>query len=242
MSAIVNIEELGAKAGEVPAILLKAREESAQRLLMVYAITGLFFMLLPGTFLGVWNLISISGRHGAAISASWIQAHGHAQIFGWIGTFILGIGFYFDSQNDRPRGTTGNAGLGLLVALDFWRAAALGHRLLPFVLARGSASFSFAGALRFPYFPCLRQRPPSIRFEATIPTQAHLDDCSPGWDSRLWHRIDDESSDRPVRQRARHRPEFPARLKGGFLLCWPTPSLFQPSGASARAGCRCSWV
>ena len=23
-----------------------------------------------------------------------IQAHGHAQIFGWIGTFILGIGFY----------------------------------------------------------------------------------------------------------------------------------------------------
>ena len=24
----------------------------------------------------------------------WMQAHGHAQIFGWIGTFILGIGFY----------------------------------------------------------------------------------------------------------------------------------------------------
>ncbi|MGZ4894939.1 MAG: NnrS family protein [Candidatus Angelobacter sp.] len=94
MSALVTIEEPGAKAQEVPAILLKAREESAQRLLMVYAITGLFFMLLPGTFLGVWNLISISGRHGAAISASWIQAHGHAQIFGWIGTFILGIGFY----------------------------------------------------------------------------------------------------------------------------------------------------
>jgi uncharacterized protein involved in response to NO len=49
---------------------------------------------LPGTFLGVWNLISISGHRGATISASWIQAHGHAQIFGWIGTFILGIGFY----------------------------------------------------------------------------------------------------------------------------------------------------
>jgi uncharacterized protein involved in response to NO len=28
------------------------------------------------------------------VSAAWIQAHGHAQIFGWIGTFILGIGFY----------------------------------------------------------------------------------------------------------------------------------------------------
>jgi uncharacterized protein involved in response to NO len=79
---------------DAPAILIKAREESAQKLMMVYAITGLFFMLLPGTFLGVWNLISISGHRGAAISASWIQAHGHAQIFGWIGTFILGIGFY----------------------------------------------------------------------------------------------------------------------------------------------------
>jgi uncharacterized protein involved in response to NO len=79
---------------ETPAILIKAREESAQRLMMVYALTGLFFMLLPGTFLGVWNLIAISGRHGPAVSSDWIQAHGHAQIFGWIGTFILGIGFY----------------------------------------------------------------------------------------------------------------------------------------------------
>jgi uncharacterized protein involved in response to NO len=79
---------------DVPAILLKAREQSAQRLMMIYAVTGLCFMLLPGTFLGVWNLISISGRHGAIVPASWIQAHGHAQIFGWIGTFILGIGFY----------------------------------------------------------------------------------------------------------------------------------------------------
>ena len=94
MSSTVTIGEPREAAKEVPAILLKAREESAQRLLMTYAATGLFFMLLPGTFLGVWNLISISGHHGATISASWIQAHGHAQIFGWIGTFILGIGFY----------------------------------------------------------------------------------------------------------------------------------------------------
>lgn len=77
-----------------PASSLRTRELSAQRLLMTYAITGLVFMLLPGTFLGVWNLISISGGRGAAVSTAWIQAHGHAQIFGWIATFILGIGFY----------------------------------------------------------------------------------------------------------------------------------------------------
>lgn len=52
-------------------------------------------MLLPGTFLGVWNLIKISNREAAeSISPAWIQAHGHAQLFGWVSTFILGIGFY----------------------------------------------------------------------------------------------------------------------------------------------------
>ena len=73
----------------------RIREVSLSRLLMLYIATGLAFMLLPGTFLGVWNLISISSRHAAlSVSPAWIQAHGHAQIFGWIGSFILGIGFY----------------------------------------------------------------------------------------------------------------------------------------------------
>src|SRR6185437_6315534 len=71
------------------------REQLLIRLLMTYIRTGVFFMLLPGTFLGVWNLFAISGGHSPqAVPDSWIQAHGHAQLFGWIGTFILGIGFY----------------------------------------------------------------------------------------------------------------------------------------------------
>src|ERR1039457_6152111 len=72
-----------------------AREKTLSRLLMLYVSTGLLFMLLPGTFLGVWNLLAISSHRAAdSVSPAWIQAHGHAQIFGWIGTFILGIGFY----------------------------------------------------------------------------------------------------------------------------------------------------
>lgn len=68
-----------------------AREQSLSRLLMTYIVTGLIFMLLPGTFLGVWNLIKISSREAAeSISPAWIQAHGHAQLFRWVGTFILG--------------------------------------------------------------------------------------------------------------------------------------------------------
>ena len=31
------------------------REAMSQRLITAYIVTGLFFMLLPGTFLGVWN-------------------------------------------------------------------------------------------------------------------------------------------------------------------------------------------
>jgi len=72
-----------------------SREATLSRLLTLYICTGLAFMLLPGTFLGVWNLITISvHRSTQTVSPAWIQAHGHAQIFGWIGTFILGIGFY----------------------------------------------------------------------------------------------------------------------------------------------------
>lgn len=73
----------------------RIREASLSRLLMAYVSTGLFFMLLPGTFLGVWNLLQISGNESAGlISPAWLQAHGHAQVFGWIGSFIFGIGFY----------------------------------------------------------------------------------------------------------------------------------------------------
>ena len=75
--------------------ITRAREKSLSRLLILYITTGLAFMLLPGTFLGMWNLLAISSHRAASsVSAGWVQAHGHAQIFGWIGTFILGIGFY----------------------------------------------------------------------------------------------------------------------------------------------------
>lgn len=78
------------------------RELQLQKLLVAYIVTGLGFMLLPGTFLGVWNLISVSSRRALdGLSPAWVQAHGHAQIFGWIGTFILGIGFYSLSKMGR---------------------------------------------------------------------------------------------------------------------------------------------
>ncbi len=40
-----------------------ARERTLSRVLMLYLGTGLVFMLLPGTFLGVWNLFCIQSPH-----------------------------------------------------------------------------------------------------------------------------------------------------------------------------------
>lgn len=70
-------------------------ERKLSRLLMAFIGAGLAFMLLPGTFLGVWNLFAISTHRAAqGISDAWVQAHGHAQVFGWIGCFLLGIGYH----------------------------------------------------------------------------------------------------------------------------------------------------
>ena len=72
-----------------------AIERHSQWLVTAFIAVGMLFMLLPGTFLGVWNLIGISQQHAPGdLSPSWLQAHGQAQLFGWIGSFILGIGFY----------------------------------------------------------------------------------------------------------------------------------------------------
>lgn len=81
-------------------ILLRERQKSL--LLRAWIVSGLFFMALPGTLLGFSNLMAISTHHGlGALSPAWIQGHGHAQVFGWIGSFILGIGFYSQPSKGR---------------------------------------------------------------------------------------------------------------------------------------------
>src|ERR1022692_986381 len=72
-----------------------SRERQKSLMLRAWILSGLFFMALPGTLLGFSNLMAISTSHGASpLPAAWMQGHGHAQVFGWIGSFILGIGFY----------------------------------------------------------------------------------------------------------------------------------------------------
>jgi hypothetical protein len=72
-----------------------APERLKSMMLRAWILAGLLFMALPGTLLGFSNLMAISAHHGAgALPAAWMEGHGHAQVFGWIGSFVLGIGFY----------------------------------------------------------------------------------------------------------------------------------------------------
>jgi hypothetical protein len=80
-------------ASKMRTMVMHERQKSL--MLRAWILSGLFFMALPGTLLGFSNLMAISTHHGlGALPAAWIQGHGHAQMFGWIGSFILGIGFY----------------------------------------------------------------------------------------------------------------------------------------------------
>lgn len=129
------------------------REKALQKLVTAFICTGLLYMALPGTFLGVWNLIAISDHRAAhSLSPAWIQAHGQAQIFGWIGTFIIGIGFYSLSKMGRvmpfaiSRGWWSWALWTLGIAIR-WIAGVYGsywRLLLPF-----SAALQLAGFLVF---------------------------------------------------------------------------------------------
>jgi hypothetical protein len=81
---------------------LAARERQKSFMLRAWIVTGLFFMALPGTLLGFSNLMAISTNHGlGTLPAAWMEGHGHAQMFGWIGSFILGIGFYSQPAHGR---------------------------------------------------------------------------------------------------------------------------------------------
>lgn len=91
----IPVEEAKTRPAPEKVEFIATRELRLSRLLIAYIAIGLFFMLLPGTFLGVWNLLAISSHRSVeTVSPAWIQAHGHAQVFGWIGSFILGIGYY----------------------------------------------------------------------------------------------------------------------------------------------------
>src|SRR6185437_1371005 len=130
--------------------IAEEREIFLSRLLRAYISTGLIFMLLPGTFLGVWNLLQISGRKSVAlVSPAWLQAHGHAQVFGWIGSFIFGIGFYSIS---KFRGTTKPAFGAAWVCWAMWTVGVAVRWVANIYLVQWRLLLPLSGALELAAF------------------------------------------------------------------------------------------
>ncbi|MGB8478346.1 MAG: hypothetical protein WCE63_05845 [Acidobacteriaceae bacterium] len=101
MATIPSLDPSASRSSEIATIITRERRKSL--LLRAWILSGLFFMALPGTLLGFSNLMAIATHHGlGALPAAWIQGHGHAQVFGWIGSFILGIGYYSQPTRGRP--------------------------------------------------------------------------------------------------------------------------------------------
>ncbi|MGA7524658.1 MAG: hypothetical protein WBW84_19575 [Acidobacteriaceae bacterium] len=119
-----------------------ALERRKSRLFRLWIATGIFFMVLPGTILGFTNLLLISAHHGfAGLSPAWIQAHGHSQVFGWIGSFVLGIGFY-----SQPR-TRANSGRLPILCWALWAAGMTLHWLAGAYLVFWRVTLPLSGAL-----------------------------------------------------------------------------------------------
>ena len=56
---------------------------------------ALLFTLTLGTVWGVWNLTVIALNRSFEIpNYSAVQGHGHAQTFGWVGLFVMGVAYY----------------------------------------------------------------------------------------------------------------------------------------------------
>ena len=109
-----NVAEFKLVTNELPVAVKNAHERDKSFLLRAWILSGLFFMALPGTLLGFSNLLAISTHHGLSnLPPAWMEGHGHAQVFGWIGSFILGIGFY--SQPASKRSTNIIPGVCLLL-------------------------------------------------------------------------------------------------------------------------------
>lgn len=102
MTTISLFDPRGSNTVASKVAIMIARERQKGLMLRAWILSGLFFMALPGTLLGFSNLMAISAHHGlGTLPAAWMEGHGHAQVFGWIGSFILGIGFYSQPAHGR---------------------------------------------------------------------------------------------------------------------------------------------
>ncbi len=98
-----------------PEVLTECIPPFVEHLYRWYVTAAILIMLTAGGSWGSWMLWQIGLSHQfTSVSIHAINAHGQAQIYGWMGLFIMGFGYHL-----LPR---------------FWRATLVAPRLAPLVL------------------------------------------------------------------------------------------------------------
>lgn len=119
-----------AEKGEAP-VLEKDQETAAAKLCRFFVKAALILSLTLGTGWGVLKLTEIAlGRTFQVASYAGTQAHGHAQLFGWAGLFIMGIAYFAVPRfmnATLPRIRLAFASFWLMLAGIIVRAAAQAH-------------------------------------------------------------------------------------------------------------------
>ncbi|OFX13231.1 MAG: hypothetical protein A2Z18_08265 [Armatimonadetes bacterium RBG_16_58_9] len=94
MTELIADLEVAAASG-AGAALETEDEKLSGRIYKRFVKAALFFTLTLGTLWGVINLTVIAlNRSFQAPNYSAVQSHGHAQTFGWVGLFVMGVAFY----------------------------------------------------------------------------------------------------------------------------------------------------
>jgi hypothetical protein len=93
---VAELEE-AARSGRIePAPGTPTRPDPAEEnLYRRFLKAALLFTFTGGTALGAWALgvMALRGELGG-IARGWIQVHGHYQLFGWVGLFVVGIAYH----------------------------------------------------------------------------------------------------------------------------------------------------
>ncbi|MFQ5472629.1 MAG: NnrS family protein [Dehalococcoidia bacterium] len=143
------------RAGAAPLPIVERRPKRSLELYVVGVLSSLTLAILVGFPLGI--LVALGGARDVGVGDKWsplIQAHGHLQIVGWVGLFIMGVAFHvlprFKNTDLRLRALAlpaialVAAGVLLRVGSQPWADGAFGGVLL--VLA---SILELAGALAF---------------------------------------------------------------------------------------------
>jgi len=148
---LAELEEAAAAAGAAPVRSEPSAADLAQEnLYRRFLKAALLFTFTGGTALGAWALITmaIRGQLGG-LSRGIIQVHGHYQLFGWVGLFVVGVAYHILPRLTGiplPSYRAASASFVLLVAGTILRTAqALDPSPLRSALLIGGALMELAG-------------------------------------------------------------------------------------------------